>query len=269
MGIAAAQSLRRWVRVGRLALHLARGVLIAALLFPFHNAERRRREIQRWSRKLLALLAVRLSVHGTPPSKSVRPLMLVSNHVSWLDIFAIDAVVPSRFVAKSEVRSWPVMGWLCERVGTLFIERARRHDTVRINHAAGDALRAGDVFAVFPEGTTTDGSTVLKFHASLLAPALEAGAAIQPVALRFERTDGSLCTEAAYDGEKSLWDALMGITSEREIVARVWFLPPIAPEQSHRRDLARAARDAILLTLFPRAPDSRTDTAGDLRAAAL
>jgi 1-acyl-sn-glycerol-3-phosphate acyltransferase len=269
MNIGAAQSLRRGARVARLALHLARGVLTVALLFPFQGPERRRREIERWSRELLTVLRVRLSVHGTPPPRVLRPLMLVSNHVSWLDIFTIDALVASRFVAKSEVRRWPVMGWLCERVGTLFIERARRHDTVRINHAAGAALRAGDVFAVFPEGTTTDGSTVLKFHASLLAPALEAGAAIQPVALRFERSDGSLCTEAAYDGEKSLWDALMGITSQPEIIARVWFLQPIAPEQSHRRDLARAARDAILLTLFPRAPDSHTGTAGDLRAAAL
>jgi len=264
----AAQSLRRWVRVGRLALHLLRGVLTAALFFPFQDPERRSGEIERWSLALLTLLGVRLAVQGVPPSKHMRPIMLVANHVSWLDIFAIDAVVPSRFVAKSEVRSWPVMGWLCERVGTLFIERARRHDTLRINEKAGAALRAGDVFAVFPEATTSDGSTVLKFHASLLAPALEAGAAIQPVALRFERSDGSLCTEAAYDGEKSAWDTLMGITSQREIVARVWFLPPIAPEQNHRRDLARAAREAILLTLFPRGHDSRTDTAGDLRAAA-
>ena len=264
----AAQSLRRWVRVGRLALHLLRGVLTAALFFPFQDPERRSGEIERWSLALLTLLGVRLAVQGVPPSKHMRPIMLVANHVSWLDIFAIDAVVPSRFVAKSEVRSWPVMGWLCERVGTLFIERARRHDTLRINEKAGAALRAGDVFAVFPEATTSDGSTVLKFHASLLAPALEAGAAIQPVALRFERSDGSLCTEAAYDGEKSAWDTLMGITSQREIVARLWFLPPIAPEQNHRRDLARASRDAILLTLFPRGHDSRTDRACDRRAAA-
>jgi 1-acyl-sn-glycerol-3-phosphate acyltransferase len=260
--------LRKSTRVARLALHLLRGVVTVALLFPFANADRRRREIERWSQRLLAILRIRLAVEGTPPLRDMRPLMLVSNHVSWLDIFAIDAVVASRFVAKAEVRRWPVIGWLCERVGTLFIERAKRHDTARVNHAASAALSAGDVFAVFPEGTTTDGSAVLKFHASLLAPALEAGANVQPVALRYERSDGSLCTEAAYDGEKSLWDALMGITSEREIVARLWFLGPLSPQDSHRRDLARRAHDAILLTLFPRAHDSRTGTAGDLRVAA-
>ena len=264
----AAQSLRRWARVARLALHLARGLTIAALFFPLQSARHRKFEIERWSRQLLKILNVRLSVHGSPATYRSRAVMLVANHVSWLDIFAIDAVVASRFVAKSEVRGWPLIGWLCERVGTLFIQRARRHDTARINHAVGEALTAGDVFAVFPEGTTTDGSTVLKFHASLLAPALEAGAAVQPVALRFERSDGSLCTEAAYDGDKSLWDALMGITSEREIVAQVSFLEPIAAEQNHRRDLARIARDAIVLTLFPQARDSRTDTAGDLQVAA-
>jgi len=258
--------LRRWTRVARLALHLARGLSTAALFFPFQTPARHRREIEVWSRGLLAILGVRLTLAGTRKCYGERPLMLVANHVSWLDIFIIDAVVASRFVAKAEVRRWPMLGWLCARVGTFFIERAKRQDTTRVNRAAGAALRAGDVVAVFPEGTTTDGSHVLEFHASLLAPALEAGAAVQPVALRYERQDGSLCTEAAYDGERSLWDALMGIVSEPEVVARVWFLEAMSAAGNHRRELAQRAREAILLTLFPRAHDSRTDTASGHRA---
>ena len=263
----AMQWLRRGTRIIRFALHLARGMLIEALFFPLQSEERRKREVERWSRQLLDMLAVRLCVSGAPADRA-QPLMLVANHVSWLDIFAINAVVPARFVAKSEVRRWPLVGWLCARAGTIFIERARRHDTARINHAIGRALAAGDVFAVFPEGTTTDGSAVLKFHASLLEPALEAGAAVQPVALCYECNDGTLCTEAAYDGDKSLWDALMGMTSRREIVARVWFLQPLAPQTRHRRELALAAREAILRTLLPERCDSRTGTDVDLRAAA-
>jgi 1-acyl-sn-glycerol-3-phosphate acyltransferase len=252
----------------RLALHLVRGLTIAAVWFPFQTPERHRCEIELWSRRLLAILGVRLSLSGPRKRDSERPLMLVANHVSWLDIFLIDAVMASRFVAKAEVRRWPVLGWLCARVGTFFIERAKRHDTARVNDAAGAALRAGEVVAVFPEGTTTDGSHVLKFHASLLAPALEAGADVQPVALRYERHDGSLCTEAAYDGERSLWDALIGIVSEPEVVARVCFLKPMSAAGNHRRDIAHRAREAILLTLVPRAHDNRTHRASGHRVSA-
>jgi len=254
--MSAAQRFRRWTRIIRCALHLARGVLITGLLFPLQSVQRRKREVELWSLQLVSLLGVRLFLHGMPPVLGERPLMLVANHVSWLDIFAINAIVPARFVAKAEVRSWPVVGWLSARAGTLFIERTRRQDTSRINEAVGAALAAGDVFAVFPEGTTTDGSTLLKFHASLLEPALTAGAAIQPVALRFERSDGTLCTECAYDGDKSVWQALMGITSQREILAHVCFLQPLYPEDRHRRDLARESREAILQTLFPEAQHS-------------
>lgn len=266
MSLGPTQRLRRWTRVTRLTLHVTRGVLIAALLFPLQSAQRRKREVEHWSLQLLSLLGVRLFLHGMPPVLGGRPLMLVANHVSWLDIFAINAIVPARFVAKAEVRRWPIVGWLCARAGTLFIERARRQDTARVNDAIGTALRAGDVFAVFPEGTTTDGSTLLRFHASLLEPALAAGAAVQPVAIRFERSDGSLCTECAYDGDKSLWEALMGMTSQREIRAHVCFLEPLYPEQRHRRDLARESRDAILLSLFPAGSDIRTALENDLRA---
>ena len=181
----------RYLRISRLALHFARGLVTSALVFPFVGAPQRRRTIQRWSRELLALLSVRLHVHGRPPPEGARPLMVVANHVSWLDIFAINAVVPVRFVAKSEIRRWPLIGWLCAQAGTLFIRQARRRDTARINELVAAALRAGEVFTVFPEGTTTDGSSVRKFHSSLLEPALAARAAVQPVAIRYERDDGT------------------------------------------------------------------------------
>ena len=261
-----AQWIKRWTRVSRLGIHFARGMIIAAVLFPLQSSERRKREIEHWSLQLLDRLNVRLFLHGRPPQYGGRPLMIVSNHVTWLDIFAINAVVPSRFVAKSEMRAWPLIGWLSTRVGSLFIDRTKRHDTVRINHAVSAALKTGDVFAVFPEGTTTDGSTVLKFHASLLEPAVEADAAVQPVALWYERIDGTLCTEVSYSGGNSMWDTLMAITSHHEVRVHVCFLQPILPVTRHRRDIAREAREAILQTLYPQARDSRIDTDADLRA---
>ena len=253
---------RRLLRISRLALHLGVGLLTAALVFPIETRAARRKTLQRWSARLLAILAVRLHVHGTPHGE--RPLMLVANHVSWLDIFAIDAALPARFIAKSEIAAWPVLGWLCARAGTLFIERARPRDMARITAEARAALEAGDVLAVFPEGTTTDGTRVLGFHSSLLAPAAQAS--VQPVAIRYERTDGSVCVEAAYDGDRTLWDVVKGVTRERALHAHVWFLPALPPDARHRRHLASEARDVIVRTLFPEAQRSRSAPHGGLPA---
>ncbi|HEX2826526.1 MAG TPA: lysophospholipid acyltransferase family protein [Burkholderiales bacterium] len=237
----------RWLRIARLALHLARGLFTAAFLFPFQSQATRDREIGEWAAGVLDILALRLTVHGE--LVKARPLMLVANHVSWLDIFAMQSVAPVRFVAKSEVRRWPLVGWLSARAGTLFIEQSRRHDTLRINKLVGESLRSGEVFAVFPEGTTTDGSRLLKFHASLLAPALQVGATLQPAAIRFTREDGTLCTEAAFDGVRSVWDVVLGVTRHRTVNVSLTFMPPLATDGYHRRELATYAREAIRLTL--------------------
>lgn len=258
--------MKRWIRIVLLALHVARGLFIAAFFFPFESAQQRNQEIRRWSGRLISILAVRLQVDGAPAA--TRPLMLVGNHVSWVDIFLVDAVLPVRFVAKSEVRAWPFAGWLSARCGTLFIDRSHRRDTTRINGLVASALKAGEVFAVFPEGTTTDGSKLLKFHATLVEPARDAGAAVQPFAVRFERPDGSLCTEAAFDGVRSVWDTLIGMTSFDSITARLWFLPPIESAGRHRRELAAEAREAISRTLFRRARRNRTERASGLPGAA-
>ena len=240
----------RSVRIARFLLHLLRGVFTVALAFPFFTAPRRRAAVKRWSQNLLRILGIRLHVHGEPPRRTPgRAVMLVANHVSWLDIVVINAVLPVRFVAKSEVRAWPVIGWLSAKTGTLFFERARRRDMARIAGRVSAALHDGDVCAVFPEGTTTDGSRVLQFHSSLLQPALIAGAEVHPVALRFERSDGVLCTEAAYDGDKSLWSTLQSIAAQPVIHAHAWFLDAVSGEHTRRRALAEAARQAIVRCL--------------------
>jgi 1-acyl-sn-glycerol-3-phosphate acyltransferase len=233
----------RGLRLAGMLLHLSRGLLTAALLFPFYARARRQAAIRIWSATLLRILGVRLHAHDAPVR--ARPLMLVANHVSWLDIFVLNAVLPVRFVAKSEIRGWPAVGWLSLKTGTLFIERGRRRDTARVNLLMAEAMLDGDVVAVFPEGTTTDGSQVLRFHSALLQPALIAGAGVQPVALRFARSDGSLCVEAAYDGDKSLWFTLLQILRQPMIDAHLHFLPLLANDAPHRRALADAAQAAI------------------------
>ena len=262
------QVVSRWTRVVHLGVHLMKGALIAGLIFPLQSEARRKREIELWSARLCHILGVRVFLHGSPPTYDLRPLMIVANHVSWLDIFAINTVVPARFVAKSEVRRWPLVGWLSARAGTIFINRARRQDTLRINGLIVDALRAGDLFAVFPEGTTSDGSQLLKFHSSLLEPALQASATVQPVALRYEREDGTLCTEAAYDGGRSVWDSLVGIVSEPSVIVHICMLRPILPGAGSRRALALEAWHAIHRTLYREAPSSDTEKVDDLEAVA-
>ena len=244
---------RTW-RLARVAAHFTHAAGVAGLGYPFMGLARRRLALQRWSAQLVRHLAARLTVHGAPPPRDAAPFLLVANHVSWLDIFAINAVVPTRFVAKSEVRRWPLMGWLCVKADTLFIERTRPRDLARIDALIADALRGEPAtsIGVFLEGATSDGTQVMPFHSSLLRPAQRAGAAVIPVAIQYRRRDGSICTEAAYDGDKSALDTLKLMLTQHEIHVHVHFLPPLATHGVHRKVLARDAHAAILRALnFP------------------
>lgn len=248
----------RVLRLLRIGLHIAWGVVIAALVFPFAGRAGRRALVRRWSCQVLDILAVSLRVRGQPPQLATAPTLLVANHVSWLDIIALNAVLPVRFVAKSEVRQWPVIGWLCERAGTLFIRRARRRDTALINESLAQVMKDGEPVGVFPEATTGDGSGVLKFHPSLLQPAVLAGATLCPVALRYARADGSHCAEAAFLGDETLWGSLNQLATQPVMIAELAYLAPIESVGRHRHELASSAREAILRSLFPPARDSRS-----------
>lgn len=249
-------------------MHLARGAATAAVLFPLIEPARRSLVVRRWSCELLAILGVRLQVSGARPAGAGTPRMLVANHVSWLDILAISAVLPARFVAKSEVRDWPLLGWMGERAGTFFIRRARRRDTARISEDLAQAMRDGDPVAVFPEATTSDGGRVLKFHSSLLQAAVLEEAALHPVAIRYARRDGTGCEEAAYEGGRSLWRSLALVTAQPGIRAELEFLPPLQCRGRHRRELAQAARELITRSLRLPAPGTPVETAGGPRASA-
>ena len=170
-------------RVARLVLHVLHGMAVMALRFPSLDAAGRQARIQWWSAGLLRAIGVGLQVQGTPRPGAT---LLVANHVSWLDIAALHAAVPqARFVSKADVRRWPLLGWLVAGAGTLFIERERKRDALRVVHAMADALRAGETVAVFPEGTTGPGPALLPFHANLIQAAISAHAPAQPVALQF------------------------------------------------------------------------------------
>lgn len=250
-------------RLFRLGLHILRGVLTAFLVLPWGSTGLRMALTREWSRSLLALLGVRLEVRGNPPGIDSRNVLVVSNHVSWLDIYLLNAVRPLRFVSKAEVRTWPVVGWLAVFTGTLFLERGKRRDTARVNDAVSSALANGDCVAFFPEGTTTDGTHLKPFLSSLLQAAINAQSELLPVALRYVLPDGSADMAAAYYGEMSMMDSLRNILARKEIRAEVIFLEPISSSGKHRRELAQQAEQAISSALHPASPRTRPGTAGD------
>ena len=230
----------------RLLVHLVEGLVTCALLFWWIKPHTKQALIQRWSRKLLALFRVSLVVHGEPVAgKELAGSMLVSNHVSWIDIYAINSWYPPRIIAKSEIRSWPVIGWLCAQTGVLFVERARKRDAHRIMHVIADAMRSGDAICVFPEGTTSDGLQLLPFHANLFQAPVSAGAPIRPLALRYRiAATGELTTIPAYIGDLSMMDTINAMLNGPPLVVEVFVGPAVAPEMD-RRALAAHSQEAV------------------------
>lgn len=237
--------LRRLYRLARLSLHLLLGVFQAAVLFGFYSLATRDRVISRWSGKLLEILGIRL-VTSTPP-EFAQGALLVANHISWLDVFVIHATRRVHFVSKHEVRNWPVIGWLAWRAGTLFIRRARKSDTARINLEMHALLRDGAWVAVFPEGTSTDGRRLLRFLPSLLQPAVDENLPVLPAALRYLTPAGAHTGAAAYADELSFAASLWRIAGEKEIVAQLAFCAPI--RGGSRREIASSAYREIAFAL--------------------
>jgi 1-acyl-sn-glycerol-3-phosphate acyltransferase len=256
----------RCYRYVRLLLQLFSGLFTVAVLFPAYGRERRWRAIQRWSAGIVRCLGIEVTVYGEPPLTQ-RALLGVSNHVSWVDIQLIHSVWRVRFVAKSEVRDWPAIGWLSARTGTLFIERGLHRHAAHINQAIHRAFSEGDAIAVFPEGTTSDGLRVSKFHASLLQPAVDENALIVPLALRYLREDGSVDVAPAYVGDDSLMHTLAAILARRRIRAEVHFLAPIDTAGRARRELAQLSQGAIAQALSLQSGDTKSENSGDPRGA--
>lgn len=150
--------------------------------------------VREWSRQMLGIMGVRLEVRGTVHDTG--PLLVVSNHMSWLDILVMNACQPARFVSKADARHWPVLGQLISGAGTLFIERASRRDAMRVVHLMAERLLDRDIVAVFPEGTTHHGPQVLPFHANLLQAAIVTSAPVLPVALSYRDLDGPAVNDA-------------------------------------------------------------------------
>jgi 1-acyl-sn-glycerol-3-phosphate acyltransferase len=232
-------------RVLRLIAHLAKGVLLVWVVFPHINTIQRDAMIVGWSREMLRILRARLRLLGHIPPVTASSILFAANHISWLDILAINAFRRVRFVAKAEVRGWPVIGWLAARTGTTFLRRSRSYEVTRLVRTVGRSLRKGHCVALFPEGTTTDGTSVQPFHSGLFESAITAEAMVWPVCLRYLRPDGTADIEAAFIGDDSLIGSILRIVARPTTDIQLWFAPPLVATGSTRRELAEQAQTAI------------------------
>jgi 1-acyl-sn-glycerol-3-phosphate acyltransferase len=230
-------------RLTRAILHLLAGLATCALVFPWASAALRERLTRRWSLRLLALC--RVQVEQPPGAPALAHAMVVANHISWLDIFVINSLYPSRFVAKAEIRAWPVLGWLVERAGTVFIARGNRRDLRHIFKGMVEVLQHGQRVAFFPEGTTALQGRMLPFHANLFEAAIDAKVAVQPVAIAYLDAGGGYHPAVDYVGEVTFVQSFLSILSGPPVRARLACLEPIAAAGTQRRELAQVAHDAI------------------------
>lgn len=265
----ATTSLPRQVwRLFRVVTHIVYGVVLAATIYKRRDYAGRQALSQYWSNMVLGIFDIRVEFFGEVPSVPQHGKMIVSNHVSWLDIFVIQAWQPVRFVAKSEVRNWPLLGWMCANTGTLFVERGRKRDSTRVNSEIHQALQTGNCVCFFPEGTTTDGSYVYRFNPTLMQPAAVEGVPVYPVGVRYRLPDGSRCAAAAYIDDMSIAESMMALAKCPRLVAELHFAPSIEAQGKHRRELAVAAEQAIARTLCLEVRDRKSAAVVDPQAAA-
>ena len=245
----------------RASVHILRGWWTIRRQFPKLTRAEREARVQQWAQRMLVLMGIRLEVQGTPPAHG--PVLLVCNHLSWLDILAIHAARHVRFVSKSGVRQWPVIGTLSDGAGSLYIERERRRDALRVVHHMAEALRDGDLIAVFPEGTTSDGQGLLPFHANLLQAAIASGAPVQPMALRFtDAASGRNSQAPRYIGDDNLFVSLWQTLKAPPLLAIVRFGDP-QPSAGRDRRVWAETLHADVLTLRH---ESRTPSDGPKKA---
>jgi len=201
-------------------------------------------------------------VHGALPEHGGN-LLIVANHISWLDIFVLNALVPVRFIAKVELARWPVAGRMVRDVGTLFIERERRRDTLRVNRQAAQVLEQGDIIAIFAEGTTTYGDELLPFKSSLLQPIVDARGQVQPVALRYRAHDDAPSALPAYVGDDPFIASFWRVCGAHRLRVEVHVLDRLHAEGRHRRELAREAEAAVRAALGLSARGMEPGRSGD------
>ena len=223
--------------------HVLVGWVTIYFRFPQLSQQQRDARVQVWAMQLLRIWGIDLEVRGQPVVSG--PALLVCNHISWLDIVVIHATRHCRFVSKSELREWPVLGTLATGGGTLYIQRAQRKDAMRMVKDMAQSLRDGDVLGVFPEGTTGDGIGMLPFHANLIQSAIEGEAPVQPLALQFV-DDHGVSMAARYIDDDTLLGSVWSTLNARGLKAVVNFGEPEVANGRDRRQWAADLQQNVM-----------------------
>lgn len=230
--------------IGRFGWFLGELVL-AALSFlvrcVFRPESSRALWLQRASRRHLRIFRFETQVYGVIPTHG----LLVSNHLSYLDVLVLSSITPAIFVAKREIRSWPVLGWFTQLAGTLFIDRERRTHVGPVNAGIQVALERGALVVVFPEGTSSDGRTVLPFKSSLLEPATQPTYPLQAGCIEYAIADGDAQREVCYWGDHTFFPHMLNLLGKRTIRARVSFAQ-VQNRSPDRKELARQLHAEVL-----------------------
>ncbi|CAD6542030.1 lysophospholipid acyltransferase family protein [Paraburkholderia sabiae] len=227
----------------RLVVHLVYGMWQLWTRFPRASAQQHLELNRAWSLRMLQLCGMRLVVHNDG-ARLDEGVLVVANHISWIDIYVINAWRPTPFLSKAEIRKWPVVGWCAEQLGTVFIQREKRSDAKRIMHDLAERLNAGERMCVFPEGTTSDGVQLLPFHANMFQAAVSASRPVQPVCMMYEDAQGRQSTAPAYIGDLTLGQSLDALLRGGPLTAHVYVGAPIAPG-ADRRLLAAEAEASV------------------------
>jgi len=221
----------------------------AAFDFLLHNAFRHEKStpaarslwVQRHARRLLRILKLEPQVAGPVPTRG----LLVSNHLGYLDILLLASITPAVFVSKSEIKSWPLVGWLTQMGGTLFVNRERRAQVGRVNDEIQAALDRGALVVLFPEGTSSDGQTVLPFKTSLLEPAAQSAHPLSVSAIQYAIEDGDAGDEVCYWGDHTFFPHLLNLLGKRAVRATIRFAP-VQRTGTDRKQLALQLREEVL-----------------------
>ncbi|GAA1304151.1 lysophospholipid acyltransferase family protein [Pseudonocardia xinjiangensis] len=242
----AASRLRMASRLARLVGVLLAAVLVGAVLaVPLLRGPVRGHALRVGCRAALRAVGVRLRVNGGF-STGRAGVLVVANHLSWIDVLAMGAVQPVRMLAKQELRDWPVIGGLAARTGALFVDRAGLRSLPATVAATTQALRSGAVVGVFPEGTTWCGAAAGTFRRAAFQAAVDAQVPVRPVAIGLRRPDGTADRSSAFVGDQTLWDSLSRVLRLPALVCELTVLPVIPPGvAADRRELARLAADAV------------------------
>jgi 1-acyl-sn-glycerol-3-phosphate acyltransferase len=189
-------------------------------------------------RAVLRCLGIRLIVSGGP-IRNLQGMLVVSNHVSWVDVFAIGAVLPGSFVARADLIDWPAVGLAARMANVIPIERRSLRKLPTVVHAVVERLRKGYTVIAFPEGTTYCGQDHGRFRPALFQAAIDAARPVQPLRLTYHHRDGTPSTATAFLGEDSLWASVKRIVGVRQTVVQIRVRPLELPNSSRSQLSAR------------------------------